>query len=262
MAKLILKGSVGSGHAKSGLPHNDPDDVAKVRDRFVELGYVWLKGITTGKESEFIRTIDMFQSTCKGKGKVGNGDGRISLHGDTHKWLAAENAPGWVKVVGEYGWGWQSTPDLEFGSKQNSHTTTWMMDRIRWAGFEYRKKAFWAGLPDAPPLWIRDCSRDVGGNALGHKSHETGIDVDMRLPLLPPNTHLWTRLQGHNYTKMFYFEAAVMQLEAIKAMMDAKNVWFNDPRCIAKKLCTDEPNHGNHYHVRIKPPSRVDGIYM
>jgi hypothetical protein len=262
MAILKLSGSVGSGSAKGGLPHNQPDDVAKVRDRFVELGYAWLSGITTGKEDEFIRTIKLFQSICAGSGKVDKGDGRIDRHGSSHRWLAATNAPGWVELWNKSGIGWQSTPDLEFKDKKNSHTTTWMLERIQWAGLEYRARVLLSGVSDAPPLWIRDCSPAKGGNALGHKSHETGLDVDMRLPLLPPNTHLWTRLQGHNYTKMFHYEAALVQLEAIKSQMSAKNVWFNDPRFIKKKLCTDEPNHGNHYHVRIKPPERVDGIYM
>lgn len=262
MATLVLAGSVGSGFAQSGLPHNQADDVAKVRDRFIELGYVWLSGITTGKEDEFIRTIKMFQSICKGSGKSDKGDGRIDRYGDTHKWLAAVNAPGWVSMVGRSGIGWQSTPDLEFGKKMNSHTTTWMGERIIWTGLEYRAKTLFNGVTDAPPLWIRDCSPAKGGNALGHKSHETGIDVDMRLPLLPPNTHLWTRLQGHNYTKMFHRAAALLQVESIRSQMSPKNVWFNDPEFIKKKLSTHEPNHGNHYHIRIKPPSRIDGTYM
>lgn len=261
MATLKLTGSVGTGTPKSGLPHNNPEDVAKVRDRFIELGYTWVAGTMTGKESEFIRTIKLFNSTCKGSGKADNGDGRVDRHGVVHRWLAAQNAPGWVDMTDYYGIGWQRT-DLEFKVK-NSHTTTWMHDRIIRAGFEYKAKAINGGNWDFPPLWIRDLSPPNGGGATGHKSHETGIDVDMRLPLLPPNSHLWTRLQGHKYTEKFHRQAALIQVEAIWAKMDPKNVWFNDPEFAKKNLSSDkEPNHGNHYHIRIKPPIPIEGDYL
>ena len=86
MATLILSGSVGAGG------NNNPDDVKKVVDRFVELGYTWVSGATKGNEKELVRTIKLFQSTCKGKAQAHNGDGKISLHGNTHRWLAAQNA--------------------------------------------------------------------------------------------------------------------------------------------------------------------------
>ena len=52
MAMLILSGSVGAGGAKSGIPHNQPEDVAKVRDRFVELGYIWMA--RSQKQADYI----------------------------------------------------------------------------------------------------------------------------------------------------------------------------------------------------------------
>lgn len=264
MAILKLNGSVGGGSAKNGSPHNQADDVAKVRDRFIELGYTWVSGTTTGKEEKFVRAIKLFQSICQGNEKLNkNLDGRIDKLGEIHRWLAADNAPGWVNIKGWYGRGWQSTPDLDFqkDNKQNSHTTTWMADRIRWAGWEYANNAIALGLTDAPPMWVRDCSPAEGGDAWGHKSHETGLDVDMRLPLLGDYSHLWTKLDGGNYTEKFNLEAAEAQLRAIKAMMETKYVFFNDPRLINKQLCSKQDNHGNHYHIRIKPPTRIDGVY-
>ena len=165
-----------------------------------------------------------------------------------------------MDMTGKQGHGWRVTPDLAFGGL-NSFTTTWMAERIGWAGFQYASLAFFK-VDNPPPLWIRDMSRQKGGPTSGHKSHQTGLDVDMRLPLLPPKTGDWDKLGPSTYTKYFHFDAAVCQLEAIKARMDARFVFFNDPRCIAKRLSTHEPNHGNHYHIRIKPPARVDGVYM
>ncbi|MDZ7622445.1 MAG: hypothetical protein U5O69_08875 [Candidatus Competibacteraceae bacterium] len=91
MATLRLSGSVGSGSSKKGNPHNDPKDVEAVRDRLVELGFTWVSGITKGDDKEFTRTITLFQSICKGKGQAKEGDGRIDLEGNTHRWLAATN---------------------------------------------------------------------------------------------------------------------------------------------------------------------------
>ena len=135
-----------------------------------------------------------------------------------------------------------------------------MNDAIQKTGMAYKVKAMRVNNP--PPLWIRDMSSAKGGPTPGHKSHQTGIDIDMRLPLLPPKTAQWDKLAGHNYTKLFHFDAAVAQLEAIKLMMNAQYVFFNDPRLIKKNLCTRQKNHGNHYHIRIKPPMRLEGHYL
>jgi hypothetical protein len=256
MAVLKLSGSVGEGG------NNDPADVEKVVARFVELGYTWVSGITKGNASKLIKTIKLFQSTCKGKGQANNGDGKISLHGNTHKWLAAKNAPAWVKIYGQAGLGWTTTTRLEpsdYKESNGGYGTSWLLERINWAGFTYSSRAVFS-VSDAPPLWVRECSPAEGGDAYGHKSHETGIDMDIRLPLLPPQTNKWTQLKAHNYTELFHYEAAIVQLESIRATMDPKNVFFNDKRFIGKGLSTHEANHSEHYHIRIKPPTRIEGV--
>ncbi len=260
MAVLILEGSVGEGKSQKGIPHNLPSDVATVRKRLVQLGYAWVSSITLGTEKIFVQTIRLIQSMCKGSGKLDKGDGRIDLYGETHRWLAAENAPGWANIFGRVGYGWKATTDLRFGEANGGFTSTWMEERLRWAGFEYMTKAFFS-ISDAPPLWIRDCSPEKGGNARDHVSHETGLDVDIRLPLLPPHTNDYFSLEGKDYSRLFHFEAALIQVKAIRAKMDPKELFFNDPRFIKLGLSTHQKNHGDHYHVRIKPPFRVEGTY-
>lgn len=253
MAKLILSASVGAGGK------NNSDDVNKVVERFVELGYTWVSDTKKGTEKEFVRTIKLFQSMCKGKGQADNGDGKISLHGNTHKWLAAENAPKWVKVYGGTGIGWMST--MDYHESNGGYATSWLLDRLKWAAMMYRTTAAFT-VSDAPPLWVRECSPRKGGNAAGHKSHETGIDVDIRLPLLPPHTNEWIQLDASNYSKLFHYDAAVAQCKAIKSWMDTKYIFFNDPRFIKMHLTTHEANHSEHFHVRIKPPARIEGVIM
>lgn len=252
MATLYLAGSVGEGGV------NDPFDVKNVVDRFVELGYVWVRDCVKGKDKELIRTIRLFQSIYKGSGKADKGDGKISVGGETHKWLAAQNAPAWVKIFGGTGLGWHSTRD--YSENNGGYATSWLLERLKWTGMMYRAAAL-LNVSDAPPLWVRECSPKIGGNATGHKSHETGLDVDIRLPLLPPKTNDWFQLKGHNYTKYFHYDAALVQCEMIKKHMQSKYIFFNDPRFIKKRLTTHEANHSEHYHVRIKPPVRIDGVY-
>lgn len=260
MATVKLSGSVGSGSTKKGIPHNDSKDVITVRDRLVALGYTWVSAITNGNDKELIRTIKLFQSICKGKGQADNGDGRVDLEGTTHRWLAATNAPHWVKIYGSSGPGWQNTAD--FAASNGGYCTDWLYVRIMAAGFVYWTANTLAFKTDFPPLWIRECSPEKGGDARGHKSHETGLDVDMRLPLKPPDTKKWTFLGSKGFNdKRYYQEAAEAQLRAIKSTMDAPVRLFNDPKMIAKGLCSRWDNHQHHYHIRIKPPTRAEGIY-
>jgi hypothetical protein len=50
-------------------------------------------------------------------------------------------------------------------------------------------------------------------------------------------------------------------LEAIKDQMNARHVFFNDKEFRRKGLCTKEnATHNNHYHIRIRPPARRDGV--
>lgn len=257
MATLILTGSVGEGKAKGGVPHNEIADVINVSNRFVQLGYHWVSGVSDGKNKDLIRLIKFFQTIVKGNSKFDSGDGRIDLHGSTHKWLAAENAPGWVNMEGRSGIGWQVA---KFDHK-NSWTTTWMLDRLNLAGVLYRgMDVLNFDVSDAPSMWIRDCSPEKGGKATGHASHQTGLDMDMRLPLLPPDTDKFDQLKAHDYTKRFHRQAALLQVEAIKKTMDTRFIFFNDPEFIKKKLTTHENNHSEHYHIRIKPPARIEGM--
>ncbi len=255
MAILILSGSVGKGGK------NNPDDVKKVVDRLVELGYTWVRGFTKGNERELVRTIGLFQSICKGKEKESYGDGKISLHGTTHKWLAAHNAPKWVEIFGKSGLGWVSTTDMKHGKRNGGYCTSWLQDYISVVGFGYWALAT-VSVSDPPPLWIRDCSPEKGGDATGHRSHETGIDMDIRLPLLPPHTDEWIQLKEHNYTKLFHVDAAMTQCKVMRTAMSTRYIFFNDPRFIKAHLTTRQDNHSEHYHVRIKPPVRIDGTYM
>ena len=255
MPILALTGSVGTGKAKVSAPHNAPADVILVRDRLINLGFTWVGGAAKGDEKEFIRTIKLFQSICAGSGQL-IGDGRIDLKKNIHEWLESENAPIWVKIFNQDGPGWKCTSD--FKESNGGYCSSWLYNRLWWAGIIYRGLCFFYQIADAPPMWVRECSPTKGGDAVGHASHETGIDMDMRLPLLPPDTDKWDDLGSNGYkNKRFHKNAAIMQLTAIKLAMDTQLVLFNDPDLIKRGLCSKYKNHDQHYHLRIKPASKT-----
>ncbi|NNE68480.1 MAG: hypothetical protein HKN33_18075 [Pyrinomonadaceae bacterium] len=258
MAILRLTGSVGAGSSKKGIPHNEPADVLKVRNRLVELGFQGIDHVTNGKDKEFLHVIQLFQCIFKGRSKMDKGDSRVDLHGTTHKWLAAQNAPGWVNLEGKGGVGWQ----IAKFSHGNSWASTWMLWSIHAAGLYYRALTALSPVPECPAMWIRDCSKKRGGKTRGHKSHQCGIDLDMRLPLLPPDTHKFDQLKASDYDRRFHREAALLQCRAIKTAMDTKFIFFNDKEFRNKGLTTHQKNHSEHYHIRIRPQARVEGTYM
>ena len=45
-----------------------------------------------------------------------------------------------------------------------------MLEKIILAGLLYRGKAVAAGISDAPPMWVRDCSPAEGGKAGGQNA--------------------------------------------------------------------------------------------
>ena len=252
------QGSVGTGKSTKNLPHNSPADVIAVRDRFVDLGFDWLQD-KTKCDTEFTNAVKLFQSICKGNVKVTGGDGRIDLHGSTHRWLAATNAPGWVDMTRKKGLGWECV-QVEHN---NSFATTWMEERLGRAGMQYHLMSL---APRTAPMWVRDFSKRKGGQTNGHGTHQTGLNVDMRLPIKGKLTynHSHALSKGENdreYDTLFDVDAARSQLKAINAQMNVRNILFNDKSLIKERLCIQYANHGGHYHVTILPPARIDGVY-
>jgi hypothetical protein len=255
MARLILYGSVGTGKSSRGIPHNLSEDVIAVVSKFVSLGYTWIADVSQGDDNRLINVIRLFQSIIKGSGQLNKGDGRINHQGLTHRWLAADNAPKWIHIFGQQGEGWFNTSD--FSDNNGGYCTSWLRDSIINAGIHYNQSSQLNQGPQAPSIWIRECSPIQGGRANGHASHQTGLDVDMRLPILPPDEGRWAFLGQAGYLDNRYDRnAARNQLIAVRGYMNPALVFFNDPILIRERLCRTWPNHQHHFHIRIKPPAQ------
>lgn len=272
MARIVLGGSVGKGC------NNAPADVAVIRQRLRTLGFHWISDTGAGDQDDLVQTIKLFQAICKGQTQLMEGggvDGKITRGGFTHQWLAAVNAPGWVKIYGRNGTGWCTTAHVYVNDNSGTpyiesnggYGTTWILDAIEKAGLAYSSS--WQ--PDYPLMMVRDCAKTKGGKAQFHGSHQTGLDIDLRLPLKPavglPNS-LWTYLGTKaQRVKHLYREAVEAQLTSLVTQPLVKEIFYEDDTASPgqKKLhekwskVKPKPNHANHIHVRIKPPLMLPG---
>ncbi len=272
MARVVLTSSVGKGCK------NEAADVAVVRQRLRDLGYDWVASTGAGDEAGLVRTIELFQAICAGKTKFESGgavNGKVTKGGSTHKWLAAKNAPGWLKIYGSHGKGWSTTvhPHIQstgspYTEKNGGYGTTWVLDMIKNAALQYTQT--WKAT--YPLMWIRDVAGQKGGNVKYHGSHETGLDVDLRLPLKPvagifPDA-TWTFLETRAQRKRhLYREAVEDQLRALVAQPLVEVIGYEDDtapkgqRKLHTKWGKVRPwsNHKHHMHVRIKPPAMDAG---
>lgn len=274
MAKILLGSSVGKGG------NNAQADVTAVRQRLRALGFDWVSAAGAGNQDEFIKTIKLFQAICIGQTTITEGgrvNGKITNQGFTHQWLAAQNAPGWVKIYGQHGTGWMTTSHIAVADDRDGtpyretnggYGTTWILDVITNAALAYSNS--WQ--PDYPLMMFRDCATAKGWAAKYHGSHQTGLDIDLRLPLRPIAglpASLWDYLgTKEKRTNHLYRDALEAQLRALVTQPLVQVIFYEDDTApsgqaklhsISNKINHQVANHANHVHVRIKPPARIPG---
>lgn len=105
--------------------------------------------------------------------------------------------------------------------------------------------------PNGPRINIRDISFQGGGPMPPHKSHQRGLDVDIRV----------VRADGREapvrYQHVGYSRALTQQLVNIirtNSVLLVKFVFFNDPHVTGVQ---EEPGHDDHLHVRFVEPGTV-----
>ena len=243
---IQLSGSVGSGGV------NNRDDVKKVQQRLVDLGFTFVGTVDGLVGAKTIRGIKLFQSIKNGRQKLG-GDGRVDVNGDTHKWLNAQNAPKW-QTMSASGPGYINVEVTKQTSDHHDYGTNWLNDTLKDAAQEYKDlhyDCFKASL-----MTINDVSLVSGGDTPDHSGHETGLSCDLRLP---QENNTSDAAGGRTYNSSDYDrDAARALLKALRAqsMADTSNIFFNDSVLINEGLCTYASHHDDHIHFQIKPPAR------
>jgi hypothetical protein len=198
-----------------------------------------------------ISAIKLFQSIKNGRSSVG-GNGRVDVNGDTHKWLEAANAPRWIRMSAD-GMGFKN---IELLQKDDDHDygTDWLDTTIRRAAVDYQQA--YRNQAQASLITVNDASPAKGGDTPDHTGHETGLDIDLRLP---KKNHGGAVLEGRTYRSADYDQAAAREI--IKAfrkqdLVDKERIFFNDPTLVAEGICKKLEHHDNHIHIGIHPPKR------
>lgn len=103
--------------------------------------------------------------------------------------------------------------------------------------------------PNGPRLGIGDMSLQAGGPMSGHKSHQKGVDVDIRL-VRNDGTEGRVGYQDAAYSRTLTQELVDRIIN--NGILRVQHIFFNDP---AVKGVRQWPGHDNHLHIRFYPTS-------
>jgi hypothetical protein len=243
MPKINIKNSVGHGG------RNDPIDVLLVKKRFAELGFNWLSHDEKA-DASLTKVIKLFQSIIGGKSGV-SGDGLINAGKNTHLWLEENNAPKWIQIQSQKGTGWENTNENTAREiKYGGYATDWLKTEMESIG-KYYNETYQKQNSKLKSINLNDCSPVQGHDTPDHKGHETGLDVDIKIPKKNGS------FSGITYNSSEYDQDATRKiLESIKKRGNVRATYFNDPVLIKEGLCTSMGGHDNHIHVSFKAQSR------
>lgn len=100
-----------------------------------------------------------------------------------------------------------------------------------------------------PRIGIGDISFLGGGEMPPHKSHQTGLDVDIR-PMRSDGREGPVRYQDAAYSRVLTQELVDRIIN--NGILHVQYILFNDPNVRSVRR---QPGHDNHLHIRFYPPS-------
>jgi hypothetical protein len=227
--------------------------VLAVKIRLVELGFNFIQA-NSQVDDLTVRAIRLFQAMKNGITKLiaAQNDGRVDVNGDTHKWLNASNAPGWMLLPAGSADVGMVNDNIADPADKHDFGSNWMADTLSATGVTY-KADFLSTHPEAALLHINDTTLPLGGDTPAHAEHETGLQSDIRLPRKDGG------VGGITVNHQAYDRNAMRaMLRAFLKQPLARRVFLNDNVLIGEGLCRQAVGHDNHAHFEIKPPARVD----
>jgi peptidoglycan hydrolase-like protein with peptidoglycan-binding domain len=246
-----IRASVGAGG------RNDPVDVRVVQHRLAALGFYngRIDGIS-GPRLE--RAIRLFDGVVRGLPSFETGPAAARAAATlepgelVERWLRAANAPRWERIPAS-GPGFRNVDN-----ERHDFAASWLVDAIRAAGARYERE-YRAAHPGALEIQTNDASLRAGGDTPDHESHETGLDLDLRLGRRPGVT-----FRSAEYDR----EMIWAQIRAFLDTPNVSSVIFNDPEIVRRadadpryrgRVLTDTTGvHDNHVHVDLAPPPIVE----
>ena len=208
------------------LTINSTDE--EIKKRLLDLGYFMA-------EDNLEYAVRLFQSIFAGNVTV-KGDGVIGK--ETIQWLNATNAPKWCKIPLQ-GEGFINMDDDGYG-----YGTSWLIEVVQEAG---RNFAF----NDVTSIGLNDASTPEGGKNSDHQTHQTGLNLDIRLP------HKNHEIGGISYKDSEYNREVMRSiLEVFWDTEQVKSILFNDPQLIDEGLCVFSSGHDHHAHLTVRAQGR------
>jgi peptidoglycan hydrolase-like protein with peptidoglycan-binding domain len=237
---------------------NRAEDVLAVQRRLVDLGFDWLpeNGVA---DADTLAAIRLFQAIKNGHQRVDlpQNDGRIDPGRDTHRWLDAPNAPRWLRLLPSSLADGFHNAEREAAGLRHDCGTNWLEETVIAAAARYQAQHR-AGHRSAAPFTIRHASLPRGGPTPDHRTHQTGLACDARVPRNDATgLGVTWNLPGTSQTNPLYDRAAMRaMLEALHAQTLFRRALFNDSALIAEGLCIAATGHDDHVHFEVGPPPR------
>ena len=237
-----LTASVGVGVASR------PADVKVVQARLRELGFpVGQNGVMDLKTAKSLRLVE---AIFAGSERATDVKGVLRPGTPFEERLFSDSAPRWTKIPSN-GIGWKNVD-----ADHHDFATDHLVKTLNRAGVQYDRD-YLSQNPKALAIEANDASKAAGGDTPDHESHETGLDLDLRLPSTD-GTRATTR--SANYDRA----ATKAQLRAFAEQPEVEKILIGDRKLLAELKAIDEPwarkiadggkIHENHFHVDFRPP--------
>jgi hypothetical protein len=227
--------------------------------------------VNSTNDQDLWNTIILFQSIFNDQYKSivsGNVTGTIdktspSTISDTEMWLWASNAPQWMKLGSIAGNGYEDTdvttsnsPPLPF-----DYGTNYLVAAIKEAGAYYMTH-YWppANLTQNQAtddvIRTNDASYPGGGGTPEHHGHQTGMNVDIRLPATDGTAPGGLTYHATPPGGLYDFNTTLAICAAFDSLSEVPSIYFNDPN-VQQQLTKVQhmSGHDNHIHVNITHPS-------
>lgn len=245
---LPLSASVGRGGK------NNRGDVLLVQRRLRELGYVVPESGTPCTKT--LAALRLVEAIVNGKERTLEACGRVEQGSELAQVLSSPNAPRWQEIPAG-GPGWRNVD-----ADRHDYATDRTVRVLQEAGAAYQAD-FLDSHPGRSLIESNDASLLHGGDTRDHLSHETGLDLDVRLAI-KNGAGGGVTVRSANYDR----EATRAIITAFAQNPDVERVLIGDARLVAEirrsgaswasKVEDGGKVHENHVHVDIKPPSPQD----
>lgn len=233
----------------AGQPNREAD-VRVLQQRLVDLGFPLAIDGDMGPST--LRALRTFNALVEGKSSTRHASSHIKPESDLHRALERTDLPTWMEMPAE-GIGFRNIDD-------DNHDYGWsvLADVIASVGQRYYDD-YQCLHPDASPLLTNDASLRLGGDTPDHSSHETGLDLDLRLPnrsVVGQPTHV----SASSYDR----DTARAQVKALIAEPSVERVLIGDNVLLREFRASDDENahkvqdggrgHRDHIHVDVSFP--------